>query len=483
MPEPVPRGPKLERPKVNVGVSTEEWNVFTCRWEVFRTGSGIDDASAPSQLFQCAGTKLGDSLLKANPHAASDTLPQLLAAMRSLAVIPVATGVLRTELLQLRQERDEPFRTFTAKVRGKAETCFFTTKRECGKSVDYTDHVIRDVRLNGISDPDIRREILGTRDILKTPVNDVVALVENKEMARNALPSSTLSDVSSFRRQQTQPTGTPAATPSRADQVKQAICPDCKISFNIFTEGARGWNTKPHQVCISCYRARRRRKRTQIKPQAPPPAVQALESDPIYQVAAFQSGRTRRQRRRKHAPATHSTVDKRPPVILDHHVFTKGEWKRARLRDHPRVSVTISVDTSAQARYNRSAHASNTHAEVSAIADTGAQSDLWSLAAFLACGFSHEDLLPVSLGLSAANRSPISIEGAFFAKLTATSRKGEVTTCRSMVYVSSSVQAMYLSCESLLNLGILSNDFPSFRNADRPGGRHHCSDPDVAGAP
>ena len=26
---PVPCGPKLERPKVNIGVSTEEWNVFT----------------------------------------------------------------------------------------------------------------------------------------------------------------------------------------------------------------------------------------------------------------------------------------------------------------------------------------------------------------------------------------------------------------------------------------------------------------------
>ena len=48
---PVPRGPKLDRPKVNVGVSTEECNVFTRRWEVFRTGN--------SQLFQCAENELG----------------------------------------------------------------------------------------------------------------------------------------------------------------------------------------------------------------------------------------------------------------------------------------------------------------------------------------------------------------------------------------------------------------------------------------
>ena len=38
------------------------------------------------------------------------SLPQLLENMRLLAVISVATGVLRTELLQLRQERDETFR-------------------------------------------------------------------------------------------------------------------------------------------------------------------------------------------------------------------------------------------------------------------------------------------------------------------------------------------------------------------------------------
>lgn len=58
----------------------------------------------------------------------------------------------------------------------------------CGSSVDYTDHIIRDVRINGINDYDIRRDMLGTPDELGKPVNDVVALVENKEMARNALP-------------------------------------------------------------------------------------------------------------------------------------------------------------------------------------------------------------------------------------------------------------------------------------------------------
>ena len=310
-------GPKLERPKVNIGVTIEEWNVFTRRWEVFKSGSGINDASAPSQ---CAGPELGDSLLKANPNAASENLTELLAAMRSLAIIPVATCVLRTELLQLQQERDEPFRTFTAKVRGKAETCSYTTSCTCGASVDYTHHVI----LNGLYDSDIRREVLGIAGILEKPVNEVIASVETKEMARNALPSPSLSAVSSFVKQQTSPpTHTP--TPSQADRAKEATCPGCHITFKIFTEGARGWNEKPHQTCIDCYRANRRKKRHQRQPpQRPPqaPGVHATETEPISQIAAFQTksiGPPRASQRHRHTrkATTHATVTKRFAARLD----------------------------------------------------------------------------------------------------------------------------------------------------------------------
>ena len=77
------------------------------------------------------------------------------------SVIPVATCVQRTELLQLHQER-----AFTARVRGKAETCAYIAVCECGKDVDYTDHIIRDVLINGIYDSHIRRETLGMPDIL-----------------------------------------------------------------------------------------------------------------------------------------------------------------------------------------------------------------------------------------------------------------------------------------------------------------------------
>ena len=119
--------------------------------------------------------------------------------MRRLTVIPIATDVLRTELVQVCQMRDESFRSFG--VRGKADTCAFSADCSCRLKVNYTDHMIRDTLLNGIFDFDIRREILGTADILTTAVNDVIALVESKEMARNAIRAPNVSVASAFRPQ------------------------------------------------------------------------------------------------------------------------------------------------------------------------------------------------------------------------------------------------------------------------------------------
>ena len=176
--------------------------------------------------------------------------------MKSLAVIVVATGVMRAELIRMQQERGESFRAFAARVRGKAETCAYITKCTCLREVDFTDSIIRHVLIAGIADLDIRREVLGsTSAILERAVSDVISLVESKEIARNALPSSA-PGISSSRR------GRPASTaqPPPSDRSQTAQCPDCKQTFALFSEGARVWNNRPHRQCIKCYRGRRVRR-------------------------------------------------------------------------------------------------------------------------------------------------------------------------------------------------------------------------------
>ena len=98
--------------------------------------------------------------------------------------------------------------------------------------------------------------------------------------------------------------------------------------------------------------------------------------------------------------------------------------------------------------------------KVVTVADTGAQSDLWSLDEFLNAGYKISDLSPVSRSLNAANKSPIRIDGAFIASFSGLSPNGDRITCPSMVYVSRDVSTMYLSYDTMVDLGIVSHNFP-----------------------
>lgn len=168
--------------------------------------------------------------------------------LKALAVIPVALGVVRSELMAMQQDPEEPFRTFAARVQGKAETCEFHTKYNgvcdhcnSGYSGDvyYTDEVIRDVLLNGIADLDIRRDALSSDNIQKKPLTEVVAFVENRETARNANPVTTVSTLSVYRRNKTGPTHR-STSPSESDRSRTDVCPDYGKTFHLFSKKTRG---------------------------------------------------------------------------------------------------------------------------------------------------------------------------------------------------------------------------------------------------
>ena len=97
---------------------------------------------------------------------------------------------------------------------------------------------------------------------------------------------------------------------------------------------------------------------------------------------------------------------------------------------------------------------------ITAIADTGAQVNVWSLDEFMKYGFSRDIRTPAS-NLVAANHLSISIVGVFFAFIEGLLCYGHVVRCRAMVYVSADIQTLFLSQGTLATLGVLSPSFPS----------------------
>ena len=160
----------------------------------------------------------------------------------------------------------------------------------------------------------------------------------------------------------------------------------------------------------------------------------------------------------------------RPADVLTngaYHISTKGQWCRARFLNHPEVKLAMSVNSSDYQAFRRSCPIV-AQTVITAMADTRAQLCIWSMTGFLAAGFTPSHLIPVSLDLVAANKSPIKIAGAIILRLQGHSPDSEPFSCATMVYVSEAARGLYMSWEAMMYLGIISPNFPSVSAATEP---------------
>ena len=425
VPQQSTTAPKMNRPIIDAGVDQEAWLMFTRRWKAFRIGCHINDDIAAIQLFQCASERLGDLMLKSDPKIMMKSVQEVLTAMESLAVIKVAVGVRRVELMKMTQDHDEEFRTFATKVRGKAETCEFNTLSKCScgivNRVDYTEEAIKDVMLAGISDVDIRRETVSNECILSKTYNEIISFVEGREMGRKATGESTsVSAISSFRRLKKEDGNN---NNSAQDKSKQIACPSCSKLFHPFRKKNNYWNARPFKICLNCWRDK----------QKPSSTVQALEvssEDVIQQDVQI------------------SALDSSDEILLSSKIFNKKELRRTRETSHPKARFYITLE------------GMDYSIPIEGIADTGAQSNLWGWDDFRKAGFKRQDLQTVRITIRAANKHPINILGAVKATFSGVSPEGITIKCNDIVYVSDSVTGFFLSYATMVDLLIVNKSFP-----------------------
>ena len=97
---------------------------------------------------------------------------------------------------------------------------------------------------------------------------------------------------------------------------------------------------------------------------------------------------------------------------------------------------------------------------ISVMADTGCQSCLAGLWLPTRLGVSKEQLIPVQLKMSAANKSVINILGAAIIRFSGQSPDGRIIETRQLVYITDTTDRVYLSKEACTELGIISGNFP-----------------------
>ena len=436
--------PKIERPTIDVGIDEERWNAFVVRWKQFCQGSNIREHSKSLQLFQCASEKLATLLLQNEPSITDYTPDKVLENMRCFAVIRVSKGVQRSELRKMTQGSDEQVRTFVARVQGKARTCNFVTDGECdcGKSVtvNYTQEVVKDVVMAGIADAEVQTSVLEIDGIEDQSLNEIVSTIERKVRARKAYRPTTISTLSGYKKIRSVGKSSPTTQGHRIipPKSRKTPCPECKKMFCQFN----GKNSTAFRICYNCYVTSRGRKISLIS--------EVNESCPVNSKEA------------------NGSTDKGEsltlyPQVLGHNTLVGGIRDGISPRGHPKASFRIKT-------------AKGKFANVRAIADTGAQSNLWGLEDFKRAGFSELELRNTSISLTAANKNPISVRGEFAGHFQGDSPDGTTISCIDTVFVSPSVTGFFLSFNTMIKLKIVKDTFPTIGSClVMPDGYEHTN--------
>ena len=134
-------------------------------------------------------------------------------------------------------------------------------------------------------------------------------------------------------------------------------------------------------------------------------------------------------------------------------------WQKAKRPRHPRLRLRA---TTVQSDYESLGLVYTKIAPfyIDVVTDSGAQSCVWSLKAFLSYGFKTTDLVPVDHTMRAANRLPIKIEGAIILRMSGEDDEDEKHECAMIVFISSEVEDFFLSEEAMMQLAIIPRDFP-----------------------
>ena len=463
---PGQRLPPIQRPEVRQDITEEDWDAFIIEWQNFKRCTNLPSASVTDQLYQCCERSLARLLIKEQPNIVSTDEGSLLSAMNRLAVIKVATSVRRSKLLSTRQSHGEGFREFYANVKAAAATCNFQVRcpNDCCKDappVDYTSSVIKDVIVLGIADSDIQKDVLAWEELDDKDDKAVVAFVETKELAQNAWMSSQSSGTAAGLSYDRRGASSDEA-PIKEKLAMKGKCSVCREKFSIYKRYQSGrMNRKPFKLCPKCHKASQD---VAENHQSEESAVTGFFIDTV-EMSDPKSGDTQNIPEKLSIPTAKemteiavvgSEVD---AVVLDHHIFADDGWRKVSALSHPTVSLEISANPDDYRDFGYPCP-KLTSKKITVVTDSGAQSCLWSRRAYLDCGFSVKDLIPVKHRMKAANRVPIEIDGAILLRLTGVSRDGETLESAVMVYVSPDANCFYLSKEAMIQLRIIDRDFP-----------------------
>ena len=200
-----PRPEKVQRPCLDVDMTTEKWQYLNTRWISFKNATRLTGESITIQLLEACNENLRFSMFQSDSQINQKSEADILALMKTLSVKEESIMVTRMNFDALHQGAGESISNFVARLKGQAELCRYRVKchhADCTEFIRYTNEMIRDNMVRHLYDQDIQREILGQQD-QEMELEQLIKLIEAKEAGKRTqadLLGNTAAAMSSYKR-------------------------------------------------------------------------------------------------------------------------------------------------------------------------------------------------------------------------------------------------------------------------------------------
>ena len=479
---------KLDPPRINVGASPEEWDSFKRQWAMYKQGTLLDATQIATALFYCCSNDLRQDIMR-DIRSNIANLPEndLLAEIKRLAVKEENILVHRMKLGKMTQTPGTGIRTFLANLRGQAALCQFTSKcnvEGCDHIFDFSNEIIKDNLIRGISDPEILSDLLGDTKSDRT-LEEVVQFIAQKEQGKAT--RSVVGDSAGFMHHPHPPRSNIKTTTTDGAQAQngshkeqQSKCWACAGP----SHGPRNDRTTRARKCpawaATCGKCKIMGHYTKCCSRCSTCGVWGHRDGNSRFCKQQTPGNGRHQNRRADNSRNFNVEDdltyteytdqltviheEAPHQTVGHHIH-QGKWINRPSKPHPVVMARLTPQPTEHARFgNKVPTAELRPTTIPMIADSGCQSSIIPLDTALSMGYKMEDIMPVTLSMRGAIREDLGVEGGIILDISVKDEDGNPVTCKQMIYLSRKMDKAFLCREALEQLRIISPDFPSIKS-------------------
>ena len=461
-PVPQPHKLKIDPPKLDVGATPEEWQSFKRQWAMYKSGTLLSDEQVATALFYCCteGLRL-DIMRDMQDDVAAMTETVLLTHLKRLAVKEESILVQRIKMGRMQQSPGMGVRTFLANLRGQAALCLYEGKcKKCQQTYDFSNEIIKDTLIRGISDPEILADLLGDAKPDRT-LDEVVQFISQKEQGKSTRAAVGDSAAPISAKTQKQPhqgkcwaCGNRSHGPKNDKATREKHCPAWSMTCGKC--GIKGHMTKVCQKCTSCgkYGHRDNSSKFCSNSKSKTLVTRDLGSTDTNLVTTDLVSSNENQYTDQLC-AVNTTTGPYSKKI-EHHIFD-GKWMRHPSMPHPMVWVKATPLPEEHTKIGAPTPISKLKAiDIAMVADSGCQSCIVPYATAEAMGYTAKDLMPVSMYMRGAIKENLGVEGGIILEI----KVEENRRCKQMVYVSKIINQAFLCREALIQLNILPKGFP-----------------------